>query len=92
MQKAYAAHHRDPVLVQYASSGGVFAALAQRTLRSGGTVYGAAMQDGEVRCVGVTREEDLRLLYGSKYVFVPVTPMLEEIVAQIAAQIGRAHV
>lgn len=85
MQKAYAAHHRDPVLVQYASSGGVFAALAQRTLRSGGTVYGAAMQDGEVRCVGVTREEDLRLLYGSKYVFVSVTPMLEEIVAQIAA-------
>ena len=85
MQRAYAAHHRNPQAVEYASSGGVFAALAQHTLAHGGAVYGAAMQDGDVRCLGATTQEQLRRLCGSKYVFVPVAPVLNEIAERIAA-------
>lgn len=86
MQRAYAAHHRNPQAVEMASSGGVFAALAENILRRGGAVYGAAMQDGTVRCCGVTKREELRQLFGSKYVFVPVAPVLEEIAERVAAQ------
>lgn len=51
------------------SSGGAFSVLARRVLSLGGVVYGATMTpDLEVRHIAVTKQEDLILLQGSKYV------------------------
>ncbi len=86
MQRAYAAYHRDSMAVASASSGGVFSALAKRTLRQGGAVYGVVMEQGAVLYRGVTSEEQLPALFGSKYVFVPLAPVREEIIQRLDAQ------
>lgn len=66
---AFAVLAQDPALRESGSSGGVFAVLAQEMLRQGGTVFGAAVQpDGRVAHIGVSREEELPALFGSKYV------------------------
>lgn len=61
--------NRDAAVREKSSSGGVFPALARAVLRQGGVVYGAALRDGDgrVRHIGIEREEDIRLLQGSKY-------------------------
>ncbi|MDO5547650.1 MAG: Coenzyme F420 hydrogenase/dehydrogenase, beta subunit C-terminal domain [Eubacteriales bacterium] len=85
MQKAYAAHNRNPAVVRTSSSGGVFPALARQVLEEGGVVYGAAWEeDGAVGYRGVTDAGALSALSGSKYVFVPIAPMMQEIAARVA--------
>ncbi len=66
---AFAAWNRDPALRRESTSGGVFSALANHVLDSGGAVFGAAL-DGKQRAVhtAVLRKEELWRLRGAKYV------------------------
>ena len=65
----YAAWNRDDSIRKDSTSGGVFSALAEYILESGGVVFGAAM-DGKqhLRHVACFRKEDLWRLRGAKYV------------------------
>lgn len=61
--------HTDEQLRRLSRSGGIFAALAQKVLKEGGVVYGAAFdQDLRVRHIRVAQPEELPRLQGSKYV------------------------
>ncbi len=65
----YAAWAADRKIREASSSGGIFTLLAQRILREGGVVFGAAMQENfTVRHIGIETVEDLALLRKSKYV------------------------
>ncbi|MBQ3134214.1 MAG: Coenzyme F420 hydrogenase/dehydrogenase, beta subunit C-terminal domain [Oscillospiraceae bacterium] len=67
--RAYAAIHDDERIVRSSSSGGVFRALADRTLEAGGIVYGAAYADGVQKVVMTSSEQvPLDQLQKSKYV------------------------
>ena len=67
--KIYAALAVNEEVRAKSSSGGIFSLLAEKTLREGGVVFGAAM-DGNlrVRHMMADTEEKLELLRGSKYV------------------------
>lgn len=66
--QALAAWCLDEPTRRESSSGGVFSAIAQRTLHSGGAVVGAAYDEAMVvRHVVVRHERDLGRLRGSKY-------------------------
>ena len=68
-QVIYAAINTDTAKRESSSSGGVFTALAEYILESGGAVYGAAFdKDYRVVHVRVDCAEDLERLRGSKYV------------------------
>lgn len=60
------------------SSGGAFGLLANRVLEAGGSVYGAAFDDGfrAVRHVRAASFEEFKRLHGSKYVQSVVDPAL----------------
>ncbi|WP_298033331.1 polysaccharide pyruvyl transferase family protein [uncultured Dysosmobacter sp.] len=66
---AFAAWNRNDEIRRDSTSGGVFTALADYVLESGGVVFGAAM-DGKqrLRHVACFRKEDLWRLRGAKYV------------------------
>ena len=66
---AFAAWNRDDKVRKDSTSGGVFTALAEYVLESGGVVYGAAM-DGKqhLRHIACFRKEALWRLRGAKYV------------------------
>ncbi len=66
---AYGVQAKDTKLRLKSSSGGVFSLLAQRALKQGGAVFGAAMTPDckGVRHVMVTEEACLDSLRGSKY-------------------------
>lgn len=65
----YAVHNRDADVVHTSSSGGVFTALAERTIRLGGVVYGAAFRDDwSVAHLRIEQVQKLSALRGSKYV------------------------
>ena len=68
--KAYVAVHKDNVIRLNSRSGGTFAALSKMFLdKTQGCIYGAALQDNfEVEHIRVTDENNLWLLFGSKYV------------------------
>ncbi len=66
---AYAAMHKDSVIRENSSSGGIFTAIATYVLKEGGVVFGAAFD--EAFNVVHTYVEDIENLYklrGSKYV------------------------
>lgn len=68
-QVIYAAINTDAVKRESSSSGGVFTALAEYILESGGAVYGAAFdKDYRVVHMRVDCVENLARLRGSKYV------------------------
>lgn len=80
MRSAYAAHNRNPETVLRSSSGGVFSLLAAHVLHGGGRVYGAACDEtGQIVCRGISNKREIPDLCGSKYVFVPIAPVMEEI-------------
>ncbi len=84
MQRAYAAHNRNPAAVRQASSGGIFSAIAQQVLAEGGIVYGVAVQThGVIAYQSAEKPEQLAPLCGSKYVFVPIADVLPEIAEQV---------
>lgn len=60
---------KDAEKLRKSSSGGAFTALAEKTIRSGGAVFGSAFDpDMAARHICVRKEEDLSSLKGSKYV------------------------
>ena len=66
---AYAAWHRDDAVRLASTSGGVFTALAEDTLRAGGVVFGAAFDDKlHLRHTAAFRAEDLAKFRGAKFV------------------------
>ena len=69
VQAAYAAVSHDDETRLKSSSGGVFSLLAELTIRNGGVVFGAAMQeDCSIAHIAVENLDDLPRLRGSKYV------------------------
>lgn len=66
---AYAACNQDDAVLASSSSGGVFTALAERVIKDGGTVYGAAFRkDFSVAHMGAETMEEIAPFRGSKYV------------------------
>lgn len=67
-QKSYMAYHLENEIRYNSSSGGVFFGLAQKTIRQGGCVFGAAFEaDYSVCQKKVMDEAGLKQLAGSKY-------------------------
>lgn len=67
----YVAVNTNKKQVNGSASGGVFAAVAEKVLKAGGKVYGAAYSFDKqvtVNTIGIDRLEDLPKLQGSKYV------------------------
>ena len=68
-QEVLAVKNRDEEERLASSSGGVFIALAKKTLEKGGVVFGAVFDENwEVRHVYAETLEGVRLMMGSKYV------------------------
>lgn len=65
---AYAAWAKDEEENRKSSSGGVASVLTRRILRDGGVVYGCANIGCDVKHIRITKEDDIDLLRGSKYV------------------------
>jgi len=66
---SFAVQAKDAGLRARSSSGGAFGLIATAVLRQGGVVFGAAFdQDWSVCHLGVTSEDELPRLMGSKYV------------------------
>lgn len=72
VNNCYAAQCNDPVLLQGASSGGIFSALAEGFLKDGGLVCGARMEKKNGKFVNehilIDSMKELYKLQGSKYV------------------------
>lgn len=67
--ESYCAVASDEALYEKSASGGIFAAMAEAFLKSGGVVVGAAMGDDVVvRHICIETPEELHKLQGSKYV------------------------
>ena len=67
-RKCYIAYDMNEKVRLESSSGGVFSALSEAVIQKGGVVFGAAFdKNWFVHHVGVERQEDLRMLQGSKY-------------------------
>jgi len=65
----YACWHEDITIRRLSSSGGVFSALAESILDSGGIVFGAAYDPNmHVRHIGINNKANLDVLRQSKYV------------------------
>lgn len=85
--RLFASYARDAKVRDESSSGGIFTLLARQFIRKGGVVFGAAWDcySMSVRHVAVTRESDIQILSGSKYVqsdttgsFISVRKLLED--------------
>lgn len=70
--QVYALARKDSNALALSASGGLFSVLAERTLASGGVVFGAALEQEKDTLVArhrmVSSPEELALLRGSKYV------------------------
>ena len=67
--KAYHAYLNNDTIRMESSSGGVFTALAQATIKRSGVVFGAAFnENNEVEHISVTAFDELYKLRGSKYI------------------------
>lgn len=70
-QKVYAAVNLNEALAKQSSSGGIFPAVAEAILKSGGIVYGAAYEFTEegiyIKHIGIDNINALNKLQGSKY-------------------------
>ena len=63
----FAVWNEDAEVRAHSTAGGVFTALAEFALESGGVVFGAALDEKlQVRHMAVKNKEDLRLLRGAK--------------------------
>ena len=65
----YAVKHLDEPIRLQSSSGGLFSIIAERTLKDGGNVYGAAFDSNwGIHHIAIHNIDDLWKLRGSKYV------------------------
>jgi len=84
---AFAAWNRDDAIRKDSTSGGVFTALADYVLESGGIVFGAAMDGRQhLRHIACFRKEDLWRLRGAKYVQSDLGETFREVKAALAAE------
>ena len=68
LQKSYAAVNKDQKILLKSTSGGIFAAVADKFLELGGVVYGASMsEDLQVKHMRIADKGDVEKLQGSKY-------------------------
>lgn len=78
--RVFASHTSDSEVRKQSSSGGVFTMLANKVLRNGGVVYGAAFTDTwSVAHIRVDNILDMDKLRGSKYVFSNVGKSIPQI-------------
>lgn len=68
-KSAYAAYNTDEKTREISSSGGIFGCIANEILNRRGVVFGAAFSEDfkTVKHIGVENGNDLKKLYGSKY-------------------------
>lgn len=64
----YAVQTKNKEILMQSSSGGAFSELANYILDANGVVFGTTMENDKVKCIGITKKEDLNKLRGSKYV------------------------
>lgn len=83
LSSPYAAWCLDKDLRRNSTSGGVFAALAKRTLGNGGTVVGAAIVDNFVKHVLIEDITSLPLLQGSKYTQSNTNGIYKDVLKQL---------
>ncbi|MBQ5651127.1 MAG: Coenzyme F420 hydrogenase/dehydrogenase, beta subunit C-terminal domain, partial [Selenomonadaceae bacterium] len=82
---AYAAMCHSVHIREKSSSGGVFHLLAEKILRQGGAVYGAAFDENfEVCHCRVDNIDDLEKLQGSKYVQSRIGEIFHDVKSQLA--------
>ena len=82
---AYAAMCHSVPIREKSSSGGVFHLLAEKILRQGGAVYGAAFDENfEVCHCRVDNIDDLEKLQGSKYVQSRIGEIFHDVKSQLA--------
>ncbi len=87
-QKIYAAVNKNKNYLLTSASGGVFSALAVKTLDNDGVVYGSAMVKDEqdilsVKHLRIDNKQDLHLLQGSKYVQSDMSGVYDDIKSDI---------
>lgn len=81
-----AASHTDETIRMCSSAGGVFSLLAERILKDGGVVYGAAFDEKwQVVHRRVTSIKELDSLRRSKYVFSKIGTSLIDVIADLSA-------
>ena len=69
VSRCIAARSKDAELVEKSSSGGFLSVIAEKIIRDGGAVYGAALDENcDIKHVGIERAQDLGRLRGAKYV------------------------
>lgn len=70
--ESYAASRKNPQEILKSSSGGIFAAIADKIIEENGIVFGSTMEYTghrlEVKHIGVDKKDELIKLFGSKYV------------------------
>ena len=78
-KKAYAGTSLDPS-TKKSASGGIFALFAKKVLSEGGVVFGTEMnEEFDVQVIGISSEDDLYKLQGSKYVQSNMLPAFNQI-------------
>lgn len=78
--KFYAGVSFDDEIKEKSSSGGIFSLLAEKIIKKGGVVFGAAFdKEFNVNHIGVDKIADLRLLRGSKYVQSNIGDCFEQV-------------
>ena len=83
---AYAAMCNDMQVREQSSSGGLFRLMAEKILRQGGAVYGAAFDENfEVCHCRVDNVNDLNKLQGSKYVQSRMGDIFRDVKGELAA-------
>lgn len=87
-QKIYAAVNKNKNYLLTSASGGVFSALAVKTLDNDGVVYGSAMVKDEqdilsVKHLRIDNKQDLHLLQGSKYVQSDMNGVYDDIKSDV---------
>ena len=78
-KKAYAGISLDES-AKKSTSGGIFALFAKKVLSEGGVVFGTEMSENfDVQVIGITSEDELYKLQGSKYVQSNMLPAFKQI-------------
>lgn len=78
--KAYGGYHQDEEIRKDSSSGGAFSLFAQWILKQGGKVYGCTLNEKqEAFHIGISSEDELYKLRGSKYVQSEIGDVYKEI-------------
>lgn len=85
-QRYFAVQHRNPQIVMESSSGGIFTALSDCVLRTGGVIYGAGFSEGFIIRHYRALDEDTRNKHrGSKYVQSDMNRVMKEILEDLSA-------